>query len=103
MGVNSHIVVGDIVITNDGAQLYAVHPDRISGSPNLWDDDDRLVCNMSENDLMTVLSVQPAGSSGGGCAFFVMTAAPVKFGWVMNHVVRGHVTKYEPGHVSLSE
>lgn len=97
MGINSHIVVGDIVVTNDKAQLYTVHPDRISGSPQLWDDDDRLICNLRENDTALVLGVQPAGSTGNGCAFYVMTTSPIKFGWVMNHVVRGHVTKYEPG------
>jgi hypothetical protein len=97
MGINSHIVVGDILAANDGAQLYNVHPDRISGSPNLWEDDVRHVCNMRENDIALVLAVTPAGSTGSGCAFYVMTSAPIKFGWVMNHVVRGHVTLREPG------
>ena len=96
MGVNSHIVVGDILVSNDGAQLYNVHPDRISGSPNLWDDDDRLVCNLRENDTMLTLGILPAGSTGSGCAFYVMTTTPTRFGWVMNHVVRGHVTLREP-------
>lgn len=96
MGINNHIVPSDIVVTNDETQLYNVHPDKVSSEIRLRDDDDRLVCNLAENESMFVIAVQPAGSAGQGCAFYVMTLAPVRLGWVMNHSVRGVITMFEP-------
>lgn len=99
MGINSHILPGDMLVVNDGAQLYTIHPDEIhpaSDALNLWEDDDRLVANLKENDVCLVLAVAPAGSARYGHAFFVMTQPRIWFGWIVNHVARGFVTQREP-------
>lgn len=96
MGINDHVLPGDVLIVNDAAQLYVKHPDEIATAVNLWEDDDRLVCNLKQDDLVLVLSRASAGSANGGLAFFVMTLGQVRFGWMVNHVARGFITQREP-------
>lgn len=100
MGINAHIVPGDLLIINiGGTQLYHVHPDELAGDPNLLDDDERLVCNLwDEHAPMIVIATAKAGSNGDGHSFYVMAHVDglPRLGWIMNHVVRGFVTHRQP-------
>lgn len=94
MGVNGHVLPGDLVVTHDyGTQLYRMHPDEISSGPvNLWDDDARLICNLDTDEVCMVLHRAP-GSNHGGLAFFVWALRVNRIGLLMNHRVRPHVTQ----------
>ena len=100
MGINAHILPGDLLVINiSGTLLYHVHPDEIVGDPNLFADDERVVCVLrDERAAILVLRCAKAGSNGEGHAFFVMTSekGATRMGWIMNHVVRGLVTQRQP-------
>jgi len=105
MGVNSHVLQGDLVITRiSGTQLYNEHPDDVlpEGGPiNLVEGDDRLVLNLDEGEVCTVLSTSTATSALGPdhdyrTQIFLVWAMRVnKFGWLFGHTVRSYVTQRE--------
>jgi len=94
MGVNSHILPGDLVVVHDAnTQLYDRHPDLIATCVNLWPDDDRLVGQLLVDEVCLVVAIASAGSANGGHAFLVMASQAFKMGWVCNYRVRPHVTQ----------
>lgn len=100
MGINSHILPGDLVLTvAERTQLYARHPDDIEiwMGVELFDDNRDLIINLQANVSCLVLAIANAGSSGMGHAFFVMAndRSP-RFGWLTNWSVRSFVTQQEP-------
>ena len=91
MGVNSHILPGDLVLTCDRRlAMFDVHPDEV------YDDYARVNCLLNEGEKCLVISVVPAGSALGGHAFFVFVPNRSMFGWLRNYHVRPYITQREP-------
>jgi hypothetical protein len=89
MGINSHVLPGDTVITVADCWLGALHPEE--RDPNVF----IVEAKLEINTQCFVINVAPAGSAGGGHAFFVMTVPDNRFGWLRNHDVRSFVTQRE--------
>lgn len=87
MGINAHLLPGDVVAAYAGSLLLRQHPDTDeSGTASL----------LTQDRLCMVLSVAAAGSSGMGHAFFVWVPEMNRVGWLINHAVRPVGTTKEP-------
>lgn len=81
MGINSHMLPGDIVATTDRTWLRS--------DPENW----LLMASYNPKDVLVdanvsclVIGIAPVGSNLGGHIFFVMSNCG-KVGWVANHDV----------------
>lgn len=88
MGVNSHVLPGDIVTTIAQVMLMPAHPDE----QHFFDVGCR---RLTYEEPCLVLSVASAGSANGGHAFFVMAQRTTHFGWLHNYDVMPYVTQRE--------
>lgn len=92
MGINSHVLPGDVVsVVSDGTWLFTRHPDEFDPFELLAVA--TVTTKLRSNTACTVLDIASAGSSDGGHVFFVMTTEPCMFGWLRNHDVRPIVTQ----------
>jgi hypothetical protein len=93
VGVNSHVLPGDMVATLEYATLYTEHPevalDRAyaAGTPR------PLGAPLDANLPCLVISRELTASTRG-CVFFVMTP-DMHFGWLWNFAVRPVSTQHE--------
>ena len=74
MGINSHVVPGDLIVVFRDTALYEETNVGIGNYTRRFHDEESCI----------VLSREIAGSAGGGHMFFVMTEK-CDFGWVYNH------------------